>query len=45
MTTDGVREVLVASAHAHDQSIQPEDRPILEAVADLAVVAIERHAS
>jgi hypothetical protein len=39
---DGVDRVVGVLALAYDRSIDPESRPTLEAVADLAAVAIDR---
>jgi GAF domain-containing protein len=44
VTRGGTKTVVGVLALAHEDSIQAEDRPILEAVADLAAVAIECHA-
>jgi GAF domain-containing protein len=41
----GDATVLGVLALAHDDPIEPETRPIIEAAADLAAVAIERHRS
>jgi len=35
---------IVAKRSHHEDPIDPESHPVLEAVADLAAVAIERHA-
>jgi GAF domain-containing protein len=43
VTRDGNDMVLGVLALAHDRPIDPETRPILQAAADLAAVAIERH--
>ena len=40
----GSETVLGVLALAHEDPIEADDRPILQAVADLAAVAIERHA-
>ena len=45
VTRDGSEVVVGVLALAHEDSIDSEDRAILEAVADLAAVAMERHAS
>ena len=45
VTRGGTAKVLGVLALAHEDSIDTESRPVLEAVADLAAVAIERHAS
>jgi GAF domain-containing protein len=45
MTRGGTDSVLGVLALAHEQPIEPETRPILEAVADLAALAIERRRS
>jgi GAF domain-containing protein len=45
VTRGGSEKVLGVLALAHEDSIEAESRPVLEAVADLAAVAIERHAS
>jgi GAF domain-containing protein len=45
VTRAGTERVLGVLALAHEDSIDAESRPVLEAVADLAAVAIERHAS
>jgi len=42
VTRDGTDSVLGVLALAHDDPIDPAARPILEAAADLAAVAIER---
>ena len=44
VTRDGSEKVVGVLALAHEDPIDAEDRAILEAVADLAAVAIERHA-
>lgn len=43
VTRRGTDSVLGVLALAHDRPIDPEVRPIVEAAADLAAVAIERH--
>jgi hypothetical protein len=43
VTRDGTDTVLGVLALAHDRPIDSATRPILEAAADLAAVAIERH--
>ena len=45
VTRGDTETVLGVLALAHEDSIDSEDRAILESVADLAAVAIERHAS
>ncbi len=45
ISRDGSEKVLAVLALAHEDAIDAESRPVLEAVADLAAVAIERHAS
>jgi GAF domain-containing protein len=40
---DGIDRVVGVLALAYDRPIDPDGRPTLEAVADLAAVAIERH--
>ena len=42
VTRGGTDSVLGVLALAHDEPIDPEMRPILQAVADLAAVAVER---
>ena len=43
VTRGGTETVLGVLALAHEDPIDAEDRPLLEALADLAAVAIERH--
>jgi hypothetical protein len=45
VTRGGTAAVLGVLALAHDRAIDPDARPVLEAVADLAAVAIERRRS
>ena len=42
VTRGGTDSVLGVLALAHDEQIDPETRPVLQAVADLAAVAVER---
>jgi GAF domain-containing protein len=43
VTGGGTENVVGVLALAHDQPIEPATRPIVQAAADLAAVAIERH--
>jgi hypothetical protein len=45
VTRSGIQDVVGVLALAHEDPIEANDRPILEAVADLGAVAIERDAS